>query len=1020
MEIRMFKNVRLKNQFIILLSFPLILIVFLLSQKILGELSVYSHENSVSQMVNLSAKVNEVIHELQKERGASSGFLSSKGEMFSTILSQQRGLTDQKIKNLTQFINNNPNKYSSKISLDLLDLSSIRNQVSKLQISVQNEIEYYSYLNKQLLDIITNFSTFAENYDIRNYMNSFIYFLNVKERVGIERAVLSNVFSNDQYTGNLKAKLFSLIDAQNNFLDLFNQTACDTFKMYYQDIKNSTSFEEVSKMRTIAMEKDSDFGIDSIYWYETITKKINLLKSMEDKSVNIILEMATENKRYAFQVVLFSVFILIISLIIAFILAYLIGGSLNSIRYFEAAIKTASKGKVPSVNLRVSGSNEMAVFSNYLQDLLDTFDNKYRQLFELSQDPMWIISNNKFVMANSAAAKVLAYDSVEQLTNLHPSALSPEQQLDGQSSETKANAMIATAIHKGYHRFEWTHQKKNGENFPVEVTLTKIMYDKKDALYCVWRDMSEQNKVQEKIKQAMYEAQESTRLKSEFLSNMSHEIRTPMNAIIGFSEISLLDQTLSKDTCSYIRTIHNSAKSLLSIINDILDLSKLENDKLSLEIIAFHLPNLLSEILNTMKQSVLKKKLLLNLTYSQEIPQCVLGDPTRLRQIVLNLLSNAIKFTEEGTIGIEVNSSKEPGMLSFAISDTGIGMTTEQLEKVFESFSQADGSTTRRYGGTGLGTTISRQLIELMGGEIEVESEPGQGTIFTFTAPLPVYEGHEPCLYEEEKNPEEQYLSPRLFHILLAEDVEANATLVKLRLGSIGHSIQWVKNGKETVDAFKGDISYDLVLMDIQMPVMDGVEATQIIRQLESKEAVPVSIIALTANVMKEDRDKFLAIGINAVESKPIDINQLLLTMEKIVPDGVGVANNLQPVESEQVEIDFSSLEGLVNYKKALVNWGDSAIYAGALREFAKGRKENTDKIRDLLKTHNNDTTVVRHEVHTLKGLAANLGIESVSDLSAELENALANSDNQLQSELLDHCSENLPLFDFFNHILFR
>jgi len=712
-----FENIRLKYQFLILLTFPLILIVLLLSQKIFDELNVYSNVSHISQMVELSTKISTVIHEIQKERGASAGFLGSNGKEFSMILSQQRDLTDQKIKKLAQLINDTPNKYRLKLSIDL-DLSSIRNQVSNLQISIQDVVDYYSILNKQLLGIIANFTTYAQDRSIRNCMNSFILFLNIKERAGIERAVLTNVFAHDQFTGNLKEKLFSQVEAQDNFLNLFNQTACDTFDTFFQKIKNNTSFEEVRRMRAIAMEKDSNFGIEATYWYKVITNKINLLKSMENKSVNTILNMAGEHKYYALQVVLVSVFTLIISLIVTSFLAYrVISDSLTSIHRFQTAIKAASEGKLLSVKIQTSGSNEMAVLSRYLQNLLDSFGNKYRQLFDLSRDPMWIILNDRFIMANSSAAHILGYESVDQLINLFPSVLSPEQQLDGQSSATKANEMIAIAFNKGFNRFEWTHQKKNGENFPVEVSLTKINYEGEDALYCVWRDMTEQKQVQEKIKQAMYTAQESTRIKSEFLSNMSHEIRTPMNAIIGFSEITLLDQSLSAESSGHIRTIYNSAKSLLSLLNDILDISKLENNKLTLEMVGFHLPNLLSETLNTMQQSASNKKLSLNLRCLKEVPQRVQGDPTRLRQIILNLLSNAIKFTEKGTINIKVNNSKEPGVVSFAVSDTGIGMTALQLEKIFDSFSQADGSTTRRYGGTGLGTTISRQLIELMGGE---------------------------------------------------------------------------------------------------------------------------------------------------------------------------------------------------------------------------------------------------------------------------------------------------------------
>lgn len=368
----MFDNIRFKNQFLILLSVPLILVVFLLSQKIIEEVNIYYNDDSISEMTELSAKISAVVHEIQKERGASAGFLGSKGQQFTSILPQQIKSTDQKINELSQFITNNPNEYSQQFSVKL-DLSSMRNRVGSLDVSVKEEVAYYTKINKQLLDTIAHFTTFPDDRDIRNRMNSFILFINAKERAGIERAVLSNVFAKNKFTGSLKAKLYSLVAIQDTFLNLFNYTADTNFKKLYQEADNSSSFEAVRQMRAIAMEKDSDFGIDATHWFKTITKKINQLKSIEDSITRTIIDLTTKKKNHALQVLGLSVFILIVSLVITFILAYkIINSSLTSIERFKDAIKAASEGQLSFVNLHSTGTNEMAELSNYLQTLLDT------------------------------------------------------------------------------------------------------------------------------------------------------------------------------------------------------------------------------------------------------------------------------------------------------------------------------------------------------------------------------------------------------------------------------------------------------------------------------------------------------------------------------------------------------------------------------------------------------------------------------------------------------------------------
>jgi len=378
----MFNNIHFKNQFLILLAFPILVILVLLTQKIAEETNVYKNDDTISEMAELSVKISNVVHEIQKERGASAGFLGSRGKKFVSILSQQQELTDQKINELSQFIKNNSNEFTQEFSVGL-NFSSMRNQINSLNVSVKDEVAYYTNINKQLIDKISRYTTYPKDLEIRNCMNSFILFITAKERAGIERAVLSNVFSKNEFTGNFKAKFTSLVAVQDALLNLFDHTACGAFQKLYKDAKNTHSYQEVGKMRAIAMNKNKDFGIDPTIWFKTITKKIEHLKSMEDSVAKTIIDLSIEKKNHAMQVLIFSTLILIISFALTAILAFkIINTSLNAINRFKIAIKSASEGQLSSIDLYTSGNNEMAELSNYLDILLKVFNQVNRTVNE--------------------------------------------------------------------------------------------------------------------------------------------------------------------------------------------------------------------------------------------------------------------------------------------------------------------------------------------------------------------------------------------------------------------------------------------------------------------------------------------------------------------------------------------------------------------------------------------------------------------------------------------------------------
>ncbi|MBK7003654.1 MAG: response regulator [Rhodoferax sp.] len=637
------------------------------------------------------------------------------------------------------------------------------------------------------------------------------------------------------------------------------------------------------------------------------------------------------------------------------------------------------------------GFNTMAEDLNLTTVSKDYFDNI---LSSMTNTLIVVSLDNRIVKVNMATCALLGYT---------------EQELVGQPFDMVASEPNNRQV----DNIEDIYRAKTGQKVPVLLSAS-VMHDA-DQNLCgmvyVAQDITALKEIERSLKEAKDIAESASKAKTLFLAHMSHEIRTPMNGILGMTEL-LLGTPLTAQQKRFVDAAYHSGKNLLDIINAILDFSKIEAGKLELELTDFNLRQMVEDIGSLFATQAAAKAIHLMCLLPDELPVALHADQVRLRQVLTNLIGNAIKFTQEGEVSLEIQltaQTQDTARLRFEVRDTGIGISQEAQQRIFDAFAQADNTTTRRFGGTGLGLSISRLLIGAMGGQLQVSSAPGSGSRFWFEVVLGKQCADARVLEDSRFASQQSPAAPHLLkgRVLVAEDHPVNQELVMAMLEKIGVEAVICGNGREALvalDALERRAHFDVILMDCQMPEMDGFTATAAIRAKEQNSAHPahIPIIALTANALSSDRDRCLAAGMDDYLSKPFTQDQLCTTLARwLAPSSQQEAP--EPPKPSTPSLVRTQDNGTLNVSalkaiRQLDPQGEKGLLAKVVRSYLRDANQRLNDLQAAVQA--SDAQMLRKVAHAMKSASANVGADRLAARFKELE-ALAQAAKAAPGEML-------------------